>query len=125
MATQDDVRRIALSLPETIQWDGHFHFSVPNRGTDKGFAWMWMERVEPGKPRVPRPDVLAIKVLDLQDKAALIAEDPETFFGDGSNALLVRLEKIGVERLEELLIDAWRIQAPRPLAEEWARRNGL
>ena len=124
MATQEDVRRIVLALPETLQWDGHFHFSVRNKGTDKGIAWQWMERVDPDRPRVPRPDVLAIKVLDGEDKAALIAADPETFFTDGSNAVLVRLARIGVTQLEELLIDAWRIQAPRPLAEEWARHHG-
>jgi hypothetical protein len=125
VATQDDVRRIVLSLPETLQWDGHFHFSVRNKGTDKGIAWQWMERVEPDKPRVPRPDVLAIKVLDHDDKSALISGDAETFFSDGSNAVLVRLANIGVDQLEELLIDAWRIQAPRPLAEEWARQHGV
>jgi len=39
-----------------------------------------MERVEPKKPRVPRPDVLAVRVRDQAEKAALVAGGPERFF---------------------------------------------
>jgi hypothetical protein len=62
MADQSDVRRIALSLPETDQEEGRFAFSVDNRGKPKGFAWVWMERIEPKKPRVPRSEVIALRV---------------------------------------------------------------
>lgn len=55
MATQEDVRRIALSLPETSEADDHFGFSVLNKGKPKGFVWAWNERIPPKKPRVPRP----------------------------------------------------------------------
>jgi hypothetical protein len=47
MATQADVRRIALSLPATEEAPNHFAFSVRNKGKLKGFAWVWMERVAP------------------------------------------------------------------------------
>jgi hypothetical protein len=57
VADQADVRRIALSLPETTESDDHFAFSVLNKGKQKGFVWAWNERVEPKKPRVPRSDV--------------------------------------------------------------------
>ena len=57
MATRDDVRRIALSLPETSEAEARFAFSVLNKGKQKGFVWVWMERVHPKKPRVPNPDV--------------------------------------------------------------------
>src|SRR5882672_1658923 len=56
MASQEDVRRIALSLPEAFQEDGGFAFAVLNKGKRKGFAWVWMERIVPKKPRVPNPD---------------------------------------------------------------------
>lgn len=46
MATQDDVRRIALSLPETSEATDHFGFGVLNKGKLRGFAWTWNERVE-------------------------------------------------------------------------------
>jgi hypothetical protein len=47
MASQADVRRIALSLPETEEARNHFAFSVRNKGKLKGFVWVWTERVEP------------------------------------------------------------------------------
>jgi hypothetical protein len=59
MATQDDVRRIALSLPETSEAADHFGFGVLSKGKLRGFAWAWKERVEPRKPKVPNAEVLA------------------------------------------------------------------
>lgn len=125
MADQADVRRIALGLPDTTEAQDHFAFSVLNRGKEKGFAWSWKERVEPKKPRVERDDVLAVRVIDQADKAALIAGDPAVFFTEphynGFPAVLVRLPEVSLEQLEELLVDAWRCQAPRALAERWGR----
>ena len=57
VATRSDVRRIALSLPDTNEAKGHFAFSVRNKDKLKGFAWVWMERVVPKKPRVANPRV--------------------------------------------------------------------
>jgi hypothetical protein len=120
MATQDDVRRIALSLPETVEAADRFAFSVRNKGKEKGFAWAWNERVEPKKPRVPRPDVLAVRVADQGEKATLLASDPEKFFTEphynGFPAVLVRLTAVDVDELRELITDAWRCQAPRGLS---------
>ena len=59
MADREDVRRIALALPDTSEAEDHFAFSVLNKGKQKGFVWAWNERVESKKPRVPRPDVVA------------------------------------------------------------------
>jgi hypothetical protein len=89
----------------------------------KGFTWTWNERVEPKKPRVPRPDVLVIRVADLQDKEALLASDADVFFTEshynGYPAVLVRLRAVSKARLKELLTDAWRCQAPRSLVREF------
>jgi hypothetical protein len=119
MADQVDVRRIALALPETSEAADHFAFSVANKGKQKGFVWAWNERVEPKKPRVPRADVVAIRVVDRFDKEALLASDEQKFFTephyDGFPAVLVRLPSIEVDELEELILDAWRCQAPRAL----------
>ena len=73
MATQADVRRIALALPGTMEVKGRFAFEVMNKGKLKGYAWVWMERVEPKKPRVPNPAVLAVRVANLVDKDLLIS----------------------------------------------------
>ena len=121
MADQEDVRRIALALPETTEADDRFAFSVRNKDKQKGFVWAWNERVHPKKPRVPRPDVVAIRVVDQDDKEALLASDPEKFFTEphynGFPAVLVRLHAVGSAELEELIVDAWRCQAPRGLVE--------
>jgi hypothetical protein len=127
MTTQDDVRRIALALPGASEVEDQFGFSVANGGKRKQFAWAWNERVEPKKARVPRADVLAVRVVDLVDKDALLASDPERFFTephyDGFPAVLVRLPLIGLDALAELLVDAWRCQAPRTLVEEFERSH--
>lgn len=117
MASQKDVRRIALALPGAREDDGHFAFTVLNKGKAKGFAWVWMERVVPRKPRVPNPAVLAVRVRDEGEKAMLLAGDPERFFTEphynGFPAVLVRLPAVTSAQLRQLLVDAWRCQAPR------------
>jgi hypothetical protein len=128
MADQDDVRRIALSLPDTSEAEDHFAFSVFNKGKQKGFVWAWNERIEPKKPRVPNPGVVAIRVADRLEKEALLASDEEKFFTEphynGFPAVLVRLSAIELGELEELIIDAWRCQAPRALADGFVFPHG-
>lgn len=119
MATQDDVRRIAMSLPETQELPDRFGFAVGGGAKPKAFAWVWLERVHPKKARVPQPAVLAVRVAGEADKGALLALDPAVFFTephyDGYPAILVRLVEIGEWELQALLTDAWRCQAPKRL----------
>ncbi len=120
MVSQSDVRSIALSLAQTREEAGHFAFSVRAGKKYKGFAWVWLERVAPRKPRVPRDDVLAVRVADLQAKEILLMADPQRFFTephyDGFPAVLVRLKQIDRATLRDVLIDAWKAQAPKALA---------
>jgi hypothetical protein len=122
VATQDDVRRIALSLPGTHEGEDHFGFGVMNKGKPKGFVWAWAERVHPKKPRVPNPAVIAVRVADQLEKEALLASDPVKFFTEphynGFPAVLVRLSEVDGAELEELVTDAWRCQAPPSLVKE-------
>jgi hypothetical protein len=119
MASQADVRRIALSLAETEEARDHFAFSVRNKGKLKGFVWVWMERVNPKKPRVPQPDVIAVRVASLEDKDSLVALDPAKFFTEphynGFRAVLVNLPAVTVGELKPLIAEAWRCQAPKDL----------
>ena len=123
MVSQNDVRRIALSLPDTTEAADGFAFSVRAGNKDKGFAWVWQERVEEKKPRVPNAKVLAVRVANNDEKIELIASDPKKFFTEphynGFPAVLVRLAAIGVPELRELLTDAWRAQAPKKLVREF------
>ena len=119
MATQADVRRIAMSLPETVEGDDRFAFSIPNKGKLKGYAWVWMERMQPKKPRIANPGVLAIRVANEGQKEALISAEPTKFFTEphynGFPAVLVRLAEVNVKELRTLLEEGWRCQAPKEL----------
>src|SRR5436305_1069892 len=125
MADREDVRRIALALPDTSEAEDHFAFSVLNKGKQKGFVWAWNERVEPKKPRVPSAVVVAVRVADPFEKEALLASGEQKFFTEphynGFPAVLVRLPLIDLDELEELITDAWRCQAPRALVDALER----
>jgi hypothetical protein len=115
MATRDDVRRLALALPEVVEDDERFGFRVDG----KLIAWVWLERVDPNKARRPNPDVLAVRTPSEDEKWALIDLDPSVFFTerhyDGYPAILVRLPQVDLEMLCQLLTNAWRSKAPKRL----------
>ena len=127
MADQSVARRIALSLPGTSDEEGRFTFSVLNKGKHRGFVWVWLECVEPKQPRVPRPEVLAIRVHDASEKEMLLASDREKFFTEPHYnrvpAVLVRLAANDPEELEELTTEAWCSQAPRTLVKVYEQRR--
>ena len=114
MATEDDVRRIALSLPETVEkpWYGTPGFRVK----DKGFLRI-RSNAEGG---------LVVFVADVAEKEMLLASDPEKFFTtphyDGYPAVLVNLRAIDVDELKELITDSWRLKAPKRVLKEHGER---
>ena len=63
------------------------------------------------------PDALAIRVIDLADREALLLGDPAVFFTtphyDGYPVVLVRMDAVSDQQLAELVEDAWRTQAPK------------
>ena len=124
MATQADVRRIARSLPGAVESDGHFAFEVEVKGKRKGFVWVWKERIDPKKARVPNPAVLAVRVATLGQKDTLISAEPRKFFTEphynGFPAILVRLAEVNSRDLRELITEAWRCMAPKELTERSA-----
>ena len=126
MATWADARRIARSLPGSRIAEDGFAFSVESKGKHKGFAWVWKERVQPKKPRVPNPGVIAVRVRNESEKAILLAGDPERFFTEphynGFPAVLVRLKAVTPAQLRELLVEAWSCQAPALGLEARPRR---
>jgi hypothetical protein len=115
MATQADVRRIALSLPGAQESERDFAFEVEVKGKRKGFAWVWKERIDPKKARVPNPAVLAVRVATLGQKDTLISAEPRKFFTEphynGFPAILVRLAEVDSKDLRELITEAWRCMA--------------
>ena len=73
MATQADVRRIALSLPGTEEAGERFAFSVRNKGKLKQYIWAWNERIDPKKPRVPNKKVIAVRVASMSDRDVMLS----------------------------------------------------
>jgi hypothetical protein len=129
MADLNDVHRIVLSFPETTLDDDRIAFSVNNNGKRKGIAWVWMERLHPKKTRVPNLNVIAIRVHDLAEKEILLASRPSKLFTEphytGFPAVLVRLAAIDVDELEELILNAWRCQAPPALVRSFDQQRGV
>jgi hypothetical protein len=126
MARRDDVRRIALALPETSEELSHGHAAW--RVGDKLFVW---ERpLRPGEERAlgdaaPTGPILAARVEHLGGKEALPGDGPQVFFTtphvDGYPAVLVCLEEIAADELEELIVEAWLARAPKRLGREYAK----
>ena len=118
MADADDVRRLALALPHVVEIpSAGFDFRV----ADKGFVWSYPER-RPGRPRVIRTDVAVLFVGDLGEQQALLLGEPDLFFTapgyESSPLVMLRLAEVDVERLTELVTDAWRMRAPAELAAD-------
>jgi hypothetical protein len=110
VVTEDDIRRVALSLPATTEKPS---YGMPAwRVKDKGFARIREEG-----------DVLVLWLGDLGEKEALLASEPGKFFTtphyDGYAMVLVRFDAIDVDELTELLTDAWFVRAPKKLAGEF------
>ena len=128
MATWEETRRIALGLPEAVErHDGVRQWRVK----EKLFAWERPLRradLEALGDAAPDGPILAARVPDLGAKEALLADDPDVYFTtphfNGYPAVLVRLERIAVPELEELLVEAWLARAPKRLAKEYLDRAG-
>jgi hypothetical protein len=122
VASWDDVRRIALSLPETSevvvrglrQWKVRgrlFVWERPLRRADR-------EALGEAAPEGP---ILGAHVEHLVAKEALLADDPGVYFTtphfDGYAAILVRLDRIAAADLREVVVEAWLVRAPKRLAQ--------
>jgi hypothetical protein len=121
VATWDDVRRLALALPEV---DEHARGETASwRVREKLFVWERPLRQSDLKAlgdAAPDGPILGARVADVGVKEALIADDPHVYFTtphfDGYPAVLVRLENIGVAELEELIVESWLARAPKRTA---------
>src|SRR5437763_15190877 len=112
MATWEDVRRIALALPETSEQLSHG--AAAWRVRDKMFVWerpLRQSDLRALGDAAPAGPILGARVEHLLAKEALIADNPDAFFTtphfDGYPAVLVLLEKVGLEELEEVIVEAW------------------
>jgi hypothetical protein len=129
MATWEDVERIALGLPETEEGTSHGNRSW--RVKEKGFVWERplrrsdLEALGAGAPAGP---ILGVRTEHLVAKEAILASNPDVFFTtphfDGYPAVLVQLEKISVEDLTEVVVEAWLARAPKRLSDAYLEGGG-
>lgn len=124
MAGWEDVRRIALGLPETSERPAYGNAAW--RVRDKLFVWERpLREKEIAELGAAAPDgpVLGARVEDLGAKEALLADEPDLYFTtahfDGYPSVLVRLERIGADDLRELVTEAWLARAPQRLARAY------
>jgi hypothetical protein len=127
VATWDDVRRLALALPETSE--GTSHGSRAWRVRNKHFVWerpLRRSDLEALGDAAPEGPILGAMVEHLGAKEAVLADDPGVFFTtphfDGYAAILVRLDNISVEDLEEVVVEAWLARAPKRVAKAYLER---
>lgn len=129
MANWEDVRRVALALPSVeerrsralMQW----------RVEDRLIVWERPLRESDLEALGEEPSddpILGARVPDEGAKQAFITDDPEAYFTtphfDGYPAVLVRLDHIGPDELEELIVEAWLDRAPKKLAREYLASIG-
>jgi hypothetical protein len=111
-------------LPETSERSPHG--ALEWRVKDKGFVWERPLRradIEALGDQAPDGPILAARVADVGVKEALLADDPAVFFTtphfDGFPAILVRLDRIAIAELGELVVEAWLARAPKRLAKAY------
>lgn len=112
-----------MALPETAEAVSRGLASWKVR--DKAFVWERPLRradLEALGDDAPTGPILGARVEHLVAKEALLADDPAIFFTtphfDGYPAILVRLDRITVEDLEEVIVEAWLSRAPKRLAQQ-------
>ena len=128
MASFEDVRELALALPEAsertsrgqLQWrvrDKLFVWERPLRKTDLAALGA----------QAPSGAILGARVEHLLAKEALLADDGEVFFTtphfDGYPAVLIRMDRIAPALLREVVVEAWLCRAPTGLAERYVAEH--
>ncbi len=118
MASWEDVHRLALALPEVEERTAPDGRPEQWRVHDKLMAWDRPLRLPIGAPLVttrPKDQSSASASPGLRRRSCW-AEYPGVCFTtphfNGYPAILVQLERIGVDDLKDLLVEAWLTQAP-------------
>jgi hypothetical protein len=131
MVTLDEVATMALALPEVAEGERHGHRTWNVAG--KVFAWERpfskadIKRFGAATP--PDGPIVAVRVADLVEKEAVLAEQPKGFFTiphfDGYAAVLVQLRVATKKAVREAILDGWLVLAPPALADEYTARHPL
>jgi hypothetical protein len=123
VATLDDAAERALQLPEVIEGVRYANrtWSVAGR------AFVWERPLSEGDIKrfgdiaPPEGPIIAVRLADLNDKEAVLAENRPGLFTiphfDGYAAILIELNATTPEVLRDLILDGWLACAPARLAD--------
>lgn len=104
MVTEEDIRRVALSLPGSAEkpYNGLPSFRV------RGVLFLRIHEL---------PDAFFIRCAGLEERDELLKAEPGRFFitphYDGYPAVLVRLSRVDLDEMTELATESWRLCAPK------------
>lgn len=133
MATLEDVRRVLADLPGVTE--GENGWGAHNWRTKAGqIAWVRsanqsdIDQLADEGRTWPEGATIAVRVASIDERAALIDEDPQVFFAiphfRSWPAVLLVLDRIDPERLEEVLLDGWILRVPKKFSSAWLREHG-
>ncbi len=127
MATMADLEKLALALPETTK-----ELSDDGRPTYRAHGKLLCvhrrRRADAVDPDTGErlDDVLMLRVVDLDVKELILADDRGIFFTTphfkGYPAVLIRipaLARLDREELEDMVVEAWLTRVPKRVAKAW------
>ena len=124
MPTLDDVSSIAANLPGSVEKATTYGSTWLVR--NKAYAWEshpWPSEAEHIRELVARELCIGVKLHDDDTKRALVQGWPDTFVVSetswGGPKVIVRMERVDEQLLRELVIDAWRTEAPKYLRRQY------
>jgi hypothetical protein len=106
MVTEEDIRRVALSLPGSAEKP---YNRLPSFRVRSNLFLRIHEL----------PDAFLVRCAGLEERDELLKAEPGTFFITphyaGYPAVLVRLSQIDLAEMTELVTESWRVCAPKRL----------
>ena len=109
MATIDDIRPLALSLPRA------YEALVRDRVKFRVGSYVWLA--------FSRDETMMGFAFPKEEREALVASEPHKFLMPKQsdmryNWVVVRLDQIDEEEAHEIVLDAWRMVVPKKVARE-------
>jgi len=104
MVTEDDIRRVCLSLPGSVEKPYNHLPSFRVRSA----LFLRVHEL---------PDAFLVRCANVEERNELLTAEPGKFFitahYDDYPAVLVRLSHVDLDEMAELVIESWRVCAPK------------